>query len=70
MPTVNWRYGSLKPDCKGIHHEQKNRICRNGNNGLPMVVNLAKAGFEVVGYDAFKGVYEKASAAGIPWSKL
>lgn len=30
-----------------------------------MAVNLKKAGFEVIGYDAFKGVYEKAEAAGI-----
>jgi 3-hydroxyisobutyrate dehydrogenase-like beta-hydroxyacid dehydrogenase len=33
--------------------------------GFPMAVNLKKAGFEVIGYDAFKGVYEKAEAAGI-----
>lgn len=33
--------------------------------GFPMAVNLKKAGFEVIGYDAFKGVYDKASAAGI-----
>lgn len=30
-----------------------------------MAVNLKKAGFEVTGYDAFKGVYEKAEATGI-----
>lgn len=36
-----------------------------GTMGFPMAVNLKKAGFEVIGYDAFKGVYEKASAAGI-----
>ncbi|MEH7121633.1 NAD(P)-dependent oxidoreductase [Bacillus sp. JJ1773] len=36
-----------------------------GTMGFPMAVNLMKAGFEVIGYDAFKGVYEKASAAGI-----
>lgn len=35
-----------------------------GTMGFPMAVNL-KAGFEVIGYDAFKGVYEKASSAGI-----
>ena len=34
-----------------------------GTMGFPMAVNLKKAGFEVIGYDAFKGVYEKASAA-------
>jgi 3-hydroxyisobutyrate dehydrogenase len=33
--------------------------------GFPMAVNLKKAGFEVIGYDGFKGVYEKAKAAGI-----
>ncbi len=36
-----------------------------GTMGFPMAVNLQKASFEVVGYDAFKGVYEKATAAGI-----
>ena len=36
-----------------------------GTMGFPMSVNLKKAGFEVIGYDAFKGVYEKASLAGI-----
>ena len=36
-----------------------------GTMGFPMAVNLKKAGFEVIGYDAFKGVYEKAAAAGI-----
>lgn len=36
-----------------------------GTMGFPMAVNLKKAGFEVIGYDAFKGVYEKARAAGI-----
>ena len=35
-----------------------------GTMGFPMAVNLKKAGFEVIGYDAFKGVYEKAAAAG------
>ena len=35
-----------------------------GTMGFPMAVNLKKAGFEVIGYDAYKGVYEKASAAG------
>lgn len=36
-----------------------------GTMGFPMAVNLKKAGFEVIGYDAFKAVYEKASDAGI-----
>ncbi|WP_411953843.1 NAD(P)-dependent oxidoreductase [Alkalibacillus sp. S2W] len=36
-----------------------------GTMGFPMAINLNKAGFEVIGYDAFKGVYEKAEAAGI-----
>ncbi|WP_160725333.1 NAD(P)-dependent oxidoreductase [Bacillus sp. USDA818B3_A] len=36
-----------------------------GTMGFPMAVNLKKAGFEVIGYDAFKGIYEKAKAAGI-----
>jgi len=36
-----------------------------GTMGFPMAVNLKKAGFEVIGYDAFKGVYEKAKAQGI-----
>ena len=36
-----------------------------GTMGFPMAVNLHKAGFDVIGYDAFKGVYTKAEAAGI-----
>ena len=36
-----------------------------GTMGFPMAANLKKAGFGVIGYDAFKGVYEKASATGI-----
>ncbi|MCM3588374.1 NAD(P)-dependent oxidoreductase [Mesobacillus maritimus] len=36
-----------------------------GTMGFPMAVNLKKAGFEVIGYDAFKGLYEKAKAEGI-----
>ncbi|TMW70909.1 NAD(P)-dependent oxidoreductase [Alteribacter natronophilus] len=36
-----------------------------GAMGFPMAVNLKKAGFEVIAYDAFKGVYEKANDAGI-----
>lgn len=36
-----------------------------GTMGFPMAVNLKKAGFEVIGYDAFKGAYTKAEAAGI-----
>lgn len=36
-----------------------------GTMGFPMAVNLQKAGFDVIGYDAYKGVYEKARAAGI-----
>ncbi|WP_404331941.1 NAD(P)-dependent oxidoreductase [Mesobacillus maritimus] len=36
-----------------------------GTMGFPMAVNLMKAGFEVIGYDAFRGVYEKAEAEGI-----
>lgn len=36
-----------------------------GTMGFPMAVNLKKAGFEVIGFDAFKGVYEKAKAEGI-----
>ena len=36
-----------------------------GTMGFPMAVNLKKAGFDVIGYDAFKGVYEKARAADI-----
>ena len=36
-----------------------------GTMGFPMAVNLKKAGFEVIGYDAFKGAYEKVRAAGI-----
>lgn len=35
-----------------------------GTMGFPMAVNLKKAGFEVIGYDAWKGVYQKAEAAG------
>lgn len=36
-----------------------------GTMGLPMAVNLNKAGFEVIGYDAFEGGREKARAAGV-----
>lgn len=36
-----------------------------GTMGFPMAVNLKKAGFQVIGFDAFKGVYEKAKAEGI-----
>ena len=36
-----------------------------GTMGLPMAVNLNRAGFEVVGYDAFEGSREKARAAGV-----
>lgn len=36
-----------------------------GTMGFPMAANLKKAGFEVIGYDAFKGAYEKAADAGI-----
>lgn len=36
-----------------------------GTMGFPMAKNLKKAGFEVIGYDAFKGVYQKANTAGI-----
>lgn len=36
-----------------------------GTMGLPMAVNLNKAGFEVIGYDAFEGSRQKAMAAGI-----
>ncbi len=36
-----------------------------GTMGLPMAVNLARAGFEVVGYDAFEGSRRKAADAGI-----
>lgn len=36
-----------------------------GTMGFPMAVNLKKAGFEVIGYDAFKGAYHKAGVAGI-----
>lgn len=36
-----------------------------GTMGFPMASNLKKAGFEVIGYDAFKGTYDKAKAAGI-----
>src|SRR6476620_2222743 len=36
-----------------------------GTMGLPMAANLVKAGFDVIGYDAFTGVHEKANSAGI-----
>lgn len=36
-----------------------------GTMGLPMAVNLGRAGFEVVGYDAFEGSRERARSAGI-----
>ena len=35
-----------------------------GTMGFPMAVNLKKAGFNVIGYDAFNGVHEKAGSAG------
>ena len=34
-------------------------------SGLRTPLTLKKAGFEVIGYNAFKGTYEKAGAAGI-----
>lgn len=36
-----------------------------GTMGFPMALNLKKAGFEVIGYDAFKGTSDKAKSAGI-----
>jgi 3-hydroxyisobutyrate dehydrogenase len=36
-----------------------------GTMGLPMAINLNKAGFEVIGYDAYEGSREKAKAAGV-----
>lgn len=36
-----------------------------GTMGFPMAANLKKSGFDVIGYDAYKGAYEKARAAGI-----
>jgi len=36
-----------------------------GISGFPMAVNLHEAGFKVISYDAFKGVYEKVQASGI-----
>lgn len=36
-----------------------------GTMGLPITVNLQKAGFEVIGYDAYQGSRDKAKAAGI-----
>jgi len=36
-----------------------------GVMGLPMAVNLNKAGFDVVGYDAFEAARDRARAAGI-----
>lgn len=36
-----------------------------GTMGLPMAINLNKAGFEVVGFDAFEGSRERARAAGV-----
>lgn len=36
-----------------------------GVMGLPMAVNLNKAGFEVIGYDAFAGSRDRARAAGV-----
>ena len=36
-----------------------------GTMGFPMAVNLKKAGFQVIGFDAYKGIYEKARSAGI-----
>ncbi|MDF6450836.1 NAD(P)-binding domain-containing protein, partial [Escherichia coli] len=36
-----------------------------GTMGLPMAINLNKAGFKVIGYDAFDGSRDRAKAAGI-----
>ena len=36
-----------------------------GTMGLPMAINLNRAGFEVIGYDAFAGSRDKAKAAGV-----
>lgn len=36
-----------------------------GTMGLPMALNLNRAGFEVIGYDTFEGSREKARGAGI-----
>ncbi|WP_422935088.1 NAD(P)-dependent oxidoreductase [Sinomonas sp. P47F7] len=36
-----------------------------GTMGLPMALNLNKAGFEVIGYDAFEGSRARAKAAGV-----
>lgn len=36
-----------------------------GTMGLPMAINLNKAGFKVIGYDAFEASRERAKAAGI-----
>jgi 3-hydroxyisobutyrate dehydrogenase len=35
-----------------------------GTMGFPMAINLKKTGFEVIGYDAFKGTYEKVAPPG------
>ncbi|RAZ67184.1 NAD(P)-dependent oxidoreductase [Planococcus maitriensis] len=40
-----------------------------GTMGFPMAVNLKKAGFDVIGYDAFPAVYPKAEEAGITMVK-
>lgn len=36
-----------------------------GTMGLPMALNLRRAGFDVIGYDAYEGSRDKARAAGI-----
>lgn len=36
-----------------------------GAMGFQVAITLKKAGFEIIGYDAFQGVYEKAEAEGI-----
>ena len=36
-----------------------------GTMGFPMAVNLKKNGFQVIGFDAYKGIYEKARSAAI-----
>ena len=53
------------PTTKGPHNEQEDRFRRSRNQGTPRAVNLSKADFEVVGYDAFAGSRAKATAAGV-----
>lgn len=57
--------GIRPPQQKDLIMSKKIGFVGLGTMGLPMAVNLNKAGFEVIGYDAYAGSRQKALAAGI-----